>query len=871
MQYRTFSDIVPATFPVCFLLPELNADKIVKEYFGESDLKLDEALAYQLHTTGKKTSVATQREYLDELLPILEDLETRYIMVGDTDYFKTLAGVKKGEAYLGYVLDNAYPEHMAGKFKVMYIPNYRQVWHNPGPTKTKIAAAFQAMWNHRLGVYEEPGHGLLKKAHYPTTVTDIASWLSKLADMNCDLVCDIEAFSLKHYSAGIGTISFAWNQHEGISFPVDLGSNPPAVRRLLKVFFENFRHKMIYHNISYDASVLIYQLFMNDLLDTKGLLHGLEVMLRNWDDTKLITYLATNSCAGNKLKLKEQAQEFAGNYAVEDIKDITKIPLPQLLEYNLVDSCSTWYVHGKHWDTMVDDDQLDIYETLFKPAIVDIIQMQLTGMPLDMDQVKRTKNILEVDRDDALNRLSNHLMVQEFVHKLNEQAEHQRYVDWLARKQNGTKVRDYVPGKNTITFNPNSPLQLQELLYEDLALPILERTDTKQPATGADVLLKLKAYTQDKAVLAFIDAILDFKAVDKIYGTFIPAMESAVLASDGAYYLFGNFNLGGTVSGRLSSSDPNLQTIPSNGKTPAQKRYAKLIKNCFRAPKGYLMIGLDFASLEDRISALTTKDPNKLKVYTDGYDGHCLRAYSYFSEDMPDIDPNSVESINSIEYKYKSHRQEGKTPTFLLTYQGTYIGMMAQCGFDKEKAQKIETRYHELYKVSDDWVDAKLDEATKTGYITGAFGLRVRTPLLYQVIRGTSKTPYEAEAEGRTAGNALGQSWCLLNSRASVEFMAKVRKSRFKHLIRPIAHIHDAQYFIIPDDIEVLMFVNKHLVKAVKWQDHPDIAHHQVKLGGELSVFYPSWAHEKTIPNEATEDDVFGLMNDHLSNLKEVA
>jgi DNA polymerase I-like protein with 3'-5' exonuclease and polymerase domains len=89
--------------------------------------------------------------------------------------------------------------------------------------------------------------------------------------------------------------------------------------------------------------------------------------------------------------------------------------------------------------------------------------------------------------------------------------------------------------------------------------------------------------------------------------------------------------LGGTLSGRLSSSNPNLQNLPANSK------WAKLIKSCFQAPPGWLFCGLDFASLEDKISGLTTKDPNKLKVYTDGYDGHSLRAFAYFNDQMPDI------------------------------------------------------------------------------------------------------------------------------------------------------------------------------------------------------------------------------------------
>jgi DNA polymerase-1 len=254
---------------------------------------------------------------------------------------------------------------------------------------------------------------------------------------------------------------------------------------------------------------------------------------------------------------------------------------------------------------------------------------------------------------------------------------------------------------------------------------------------------------------------------------------------------------------------------------------------------------------------------------TDGYDGHCLRAYSYFGEDMPDINPDSVDSINSIAVKYKALRQDSKTPTFLLTYGGTWIGIVGQCGFPETKARKIEARYHELYVESDEWIQARLDEASKVGYVTGAFGLRVRTPLLKQVIRGTNHTPYEAEKEGRTAGNALGQSWCLLNTRASVEFMRGVRNSKYRNSIRPIAHIHDAQYMIIPDDLETLLYVNKHLVKAVEWQDHPAITHDRVKLGGEVSVFWPSWAQEAVIPNGANKVVVLDTIAKHVKELNE--
>ena len=96
--------------------------------------------------------------------------------------------------------------------------------------------------------------------------------------------------------------------------------------------------------------------------------------------------------------------------------------------------------------------------------------------------------------------------------------------------------------------------------------------------------------------------------------------------------------MGGTASGRLSSNNPNLQNIPSAGSTKVKQRLAKLIKECFEAPPGWLFVGLDFDSLEDKISAVTTNDPEKIKVYSDGFDGHCLRALAYFKERMPDIE-----------------------------------------------------------------------------------------------------------------------------------------------------------------------------------------------------------------------------------------
>lgn len=250
---------------------------------------------------------------------------------------------------------------------------------------------------------------------------------------------------------------------------------------------------------------------------------------------------------------------------------------------------------------------------------------------------------------------------------------------------------------------------------------------------------------------------------------------------------------------------------------------------------------------------------------TDGYDGHCLRAYYYFRDRMPDIDGTSVESINSIKKKYPELRQLSKAPTFLLTYGGSAIGLMKNCGFSEEEAKSIEANYHELYRESDEWVKERLARACDDGYVELAFGLKLRTPLLKQSILGNRSTLHQAEAEARTAGNALsGQSYGLLNNRAAVAFMKRVWASKWRTSIQPVALIHDAIYLLIDDDIECLEWVNKALIEEMSWQELPEIAHDTVKLGAELDVFYPSWENEITLPNNATQQEIKDVIQNHL-------
>lgn len=888
MRHHIFEPSVDGTYQVALLMKETSFKKeeLKKNYvnpLGVYGVLPNSVIAITLeYNEFGKAPVKHIKETLGSILPALTSLKTEYLYVADSNFFKVLTGQQKADIHAGYVLPckvEGY-EHM----KVVLGLNYQQLIYDPS-LKTKLNASLFALASHVVGSYQAPGTGIIEQAIYPEALSSIQAALNALHEYP-ELAADIEAFSLRFNEAGIGTIAFAPDTKRFVAFPVDYAPNNmtleaiqpaserrkeygrfvpnPAVRAALKEFLTTYKGKLTWHSAGYDCKVIIYTLWMNAPDDTAGLLDGLEVMYRlgGIDDTKIITYLATNSTAGNDLKLKNLAQEFAGNWAQDDIKDIKLIPLKDLLQYNGVDCLSTNYVKAKYYPVMVKDQQEELYHNFMLPSQKVITQIELTGMPMNKAKIDEVE--VKLSAIDAAFRtvVMAHPMVKQYE---KDRTELEWQKDYEERRDKAKNPGNIKPKDRTTypqwQFNPGSDQQLRTLLYDMLGFPVIDLTDTKMGATGEKTMAKMLDHPVGVANKALIEALIGISQVSTILSTFIPAFKRGIdRDGSGIIWLHGSFNIGGTVSGRLSSSDPNLQNIP------AKSIFAKLIKECFMAPQGWCFAGADFNSLEDMISALTTKDPNKLKVYTDGFDGHCLRASYYYKADLLAegivIDMNDPKSVNSLkkcpQYGGKEHpyRQESKTPTFALTYQGTYITLMTNLGWTEEKAKMIEASYHAMYVVSDQYVQDKLRIASSVGYVTVAFGLRVRTPMLSQIIFGSSRMPKEAAAEGRTAGNALGQSYCMLTSRSMVYFMQKVWKSKYRLDIKPSAMIHDANYILFREDPEVAEWVNRELIESMKWQQLPEIQHPTVKLGASLEIFWPNWGNPITLPNGATADEI---------------
>lgn len=853
ISFQKAGENIPFKLMVVLPYSALKEKSVLEYYVTPFNLDPKQILFVGFETvSGKQLSAKTAKEYAAEISECAAMFKIPCVYLTITEIFKKLMGLTNASNYLGIP---SRPKDTNNNFDLVLGINHTRIYYDP-----PLAKDLERSYNVAIAL-SEGRHldvippDLKSKVKIVDDVFEMKNVLDSLLN-EPHLSLDTETFSLKFYKAGIGSFTLAPSTDLAYSFPCDLmeedGINirlkNPIVRNLLKEFLIKYQGTVRYHNMSYDAKILVYVLFMNENLNNfEGMLEGINVLTKNFDDTKIITYLATNSTAGNELSLKAQAQEFAGNYSLgKEITDILSINMEDLLVYNGIDGLSTNYVYDKHHPTMVADQQLNIYNVIFKPSIKLFLQAELVGIPISMDKVNEAEKILLADKEKQYQIIFNNAFVQSFIPLLQQEK-----TDAHNAKLK-TKVID-VSEYAHITYNPNSDKQTCRLLFDEAGLEFEDLTDSGAPSVSKDALIKIKALNPNRTdILDVINALIELSEITILLDNFITSFKENSVEREGmGYFLFGSFNLGGTVSGRLSSSKPNLQNIPSSG-----NKYAKLIKSCFVPPKGWLFCGADFSSLEDRISALTTKDPNKLKIYLDGYDGHCIRAYSYFGHKMPDIDPTSVESINSIAVKYPKERQDSKAPTFLLTYDGTYHGLMHNCGFTKDEAIAIESAYHSLYIVSDQWKEERILQANKDGYATVAFGLRVRTPVLGQVLYNSFKTPYQAKKEARTVGNAMGQSYGMLNNRAGIEVQEKTLNSPYALDIMPTCHIHDAQYFLVRNKVEPIHFLNEILIPAMEWQELDEIKHPQVKLGGELSVFWPSWANEVKIPNGASQEEI---------------
>lgn len=522
----------------------------------------------------------------------------KLVLISDSTWFKALAKKPKCSPTIGtfYTIED---DSEFNSIAFGYIPDISEIMYNP-QIQEDISFIFKNVKSFLEGTYVKPGVQYKDCVTKLTSVNDIKTILYCLLDYK-ELACDIETTSLYVDETGISSIAFSPTDDKAYSFTVSFNHTEEETKELnkaLKEFFINYKGKLIFHNGSFDVTIIVNTLFMREEQENKykAMYYGLDVILRDYDDTKLMAYLCYNSCVRPELGLKYLCKKHLGDYALYEVDNISKYSEDELLQYNGYDTMGTMFVFNDLRERIVKEDQVDIYENFYKKALYELIVMQLVGLPLDPDAVAHATQVTTEDYESAKKAILEFPLVKEFSLILKKE-----YVE----KKNAVykKKQITVDDCEDIQLNPDSGAQVKRFLYEFLKLPVIECTKTGAPSTEKETLTKLLEETKDdniKAVLAEFIKLADVAVIKK---NFIKNFNRNPTR------LYGYFNLGTVVSGRLSATN-NLQTIPSKG-----TRYADLIKQCFKVPKGYLLIGIDYSSLEDFISALLTKDSNKLKVY----------------------------------------------------------------------------------------------------------------------------------------------------------------------------------------------------------------------------------------------------------------
>ena len=562
--------------------------------------------------------------FIKNHLPKINEIITKYtekegkslelIIVDQPEWFKIITKQTKTDSTLGSVLPDV---NMGSKAKIAFAPDLDRYYKEYNIYDRKIYFLKQSIIN---WLYYK--HNEIKPDSIITDEFSHDWWIKEdnlkqtfEALMNHKILSlDVETFSLKPETAGIISVAITWSKHQGIVFNVDDVSTRLKniyIRKLLTSFLEKYTASggiILYHNASFDISVLIRQLWMDDIDDQEGLLKGIKILLgekgEKFECTQIIAWLATNSCIRTNLSLKELAKSFLGPWAID--KDyfrqqrLDHISNDTFLKYNLNDARATWWVYEQYKPSLINDNQKYVYDNIFKPSMLEVVQMQLTGVPIHCNTLVNTKTIIQKEKYKLYSDMLFSPIVKKFVYDLEEEA---------IIKKNKTLKTKVVSRKDLgttkalqISFNPLSTIQMRTLLFDKRYCGLTSERITKKgnPSVDGDTLKYLyndKSLKNKKDISNLLKLIMEWHYRVGVLKFFLTSTESLFNYSNTCHAykrLMGNFNIGGTLSGRMSSSNPNLQNIPSSAPEPSKKRLAKMIKSCHLCTIGVVDCGNGF-------------------------------------------------------------------------------------------------------------------------------------------------------------------------------------------------------------------------------------------------------------------------------------
>ncbi len=560
----------------------------------------------------------------------------------------------------------------------------------------------------------------IDRSRYETLLTeaDLNRWVEKLKQAKL-FALDTETDNLDYMAANLVGISFALENSEAAYLPLQLDylGAPKTLEKttalsLLKPVLENPSIQKVGQNFKYDLTI-----FARNGIDVKGVAF----------DTMLESYVLNSTGRHN---MDDLAKRYLGHQTIsfEEIAGkgknqltFNQIQLEQAAEYAAEDADVTMKLQQVLWEKLSKEPTLEkLFKEMELPLLGVLSRMERRGVLIDSDA-------LFLQSNEIANRLS----------ELEEQA----YV--LAGQP----------------FNLASTKQLQEILFDKLGLPVIQKTPKGAPSTNEEVLEELAFSHELPKVL------VEHRGLSKLKSTYTDKLPQMVNPQTGRVHT--SYHQAVTATGRLSSSDPNLQNIP------IRNEEGRRIRQAFIAREGFTVVAADYSQIELRIMAHLSQDQGLINAFTQGKDIHRSTAAEIFGVALDEVT--------------SEQRRNAKAINFGLIYGMSAFGLSRQLGIGRADAQSYMDLYFKRYPGVQTFMHDIREKAKAQGYVETLFGRRLYLPDI------NSSNGMRRKAAERVAINAPMQGTAAdIIKRAMIQLDQKLQNDPD---IAMIMQVHDELVF----------------------------------------------------------------------------
>lgn len=470
-----------------------------------------------------------------------------------------------------------------------------------------------------------------------------------------EISIDLETDDLNPINANPLGISISTGVGTGSYMPMVNAQGPSLsneiVKKKLGPIIEDETIGKMGQNLKYDGLVL-----KRIGIDLKGITF----------DSMIASYLIKPTKRRHSLKeivktyLGQKMQEYKDLFSEAEEEDFTKLPMKKAAAYAVGDAEIIWKLKKPLMSKIQQRDQEKLLNEIEIPLIRVLRDMEFKGIILKKDRLENGRRKLE-ERLNALQENINELAGEE--------------------------------------LNPNSPKQVREILFDKLELPVIERTKTG-PSTNAQVLNELS----DKHPLP--EKIIEYREISKLLNTYVETLPGKINQNTGRIHT--SFNQTTTATGRLSSSDPNLQNIPKGSQLGSELRKA------FVPREGYLLLGADYSQIELRLLAHLSEDQELIQTFKEGEDLHRKTAAQIFG-----VHPDWIDD---------KMRDRAKRVNFGIVYGITEYGLSRDLGISRSEAKAYIDQFFNLYPKTKTYIDELIGEAEENHYAQTIFNRRRYLP-----------------------------------------------------------------------------------------------------------------------------------------------